>query len=259
MLTLSNYLFRLFCAVTGCLAPLLLVSASLAQEDDKPVIKVASIIGVIPGSTTKILLRGHKFDDAKEVKCSDGKSMAKLVGQGNADNLNMQDAKKIGDRKVEIELIVPADAPTGELGLIVVTGKGESEPYLLFVGGDLPVIEEKEGNDGFRQAQAIAVPQIINGTIHADRNVDVFAIDAQANQKLHCEVIAARRGSNLDAILSLYNEQGVLQATNDDVADSTDAQFDFVVPRAGKYFLVLQDAHDLGGQAHPYRLIVRPN
>ena len=64
----------------------------------------------------------------------------------------------------------------------MVTPKGESQPYTLFVGGEFPVLEEKEGNDGFRQAQAIQVPQIINGSIHGDRNVDCFVIAGQAGQ-----------------------------------------------------------------------------
>ena len=241
----------------SCCLWIVLASSLFAQEADKPVVKVATTLGVLPGSTTKLLLRGLKLDDAKEIKCSDGKSTAKILGQGNADTMNMQDAKKVGDRKVEIELTVPAETPVGEVGLVVVTGKGESEPYKLFIGGDLPIVEDKEPNDGFRQAQAIAVPQLVTGTIHGDRNVDVFVIDGQANQKLHCEVLAARRGSNLDAILSLYNERGVVLASNDDTPESPDAQLEVTLPVAGKYFLVLQDAHDLGGQAHPYRLIVR--
>ncbi|HTN75855.1 MAG TPA: PPC domain-containing protein [Pirellulaceae bacterium] len=240
----------------------LLSSVLFAQTPDaeKPVIKLATTLGVLPGSTTKFLLRGLKLDDAKEIKCSDGKSSAKILSQGNADTMQMQDAKRVGDRKVEIELTVPADATVGELSLVVVTGKGESAPYMLLVGGEFPITEEKEANDGFRAAQPIAVPQIIAGQIHGDRNVDVFVFEGQAGQKIVCELLAARRGSNLDGLLSLYNERNVMLATNDDLsAETNDARLEVTLPAAGKYFLVLQDAHDLGGQAHPYRLTVRPN
>lgn len=249
---------KTLCSATVTLFGLaLLASLACAQESEQPVIKVATVIGVAPGSTTKFLLRGHKFDDAKEVRCSDGKSTAKIVGQGGADNMNMQDAKRVGDKKVEIELVVPADAPVGELSLVVVTGKGESAPYAIYIGGEFPIVEDKEPNDGFRQAQAIAVPQIVHGTIHGDRNVDVFSIDAQAGQKIACEVFAARRGANLDPLLTIYNERGGLIASNDDQGESADAKLEVTLPSAGKYFIVLQDAFDLGGQAHPYRLVVK--
>jgi hypothetical protein len=228
-----------------------------AQSPDLPLIKLASPLGVPHNANTKLTLRGLKLDDAKEIKCSDGKSTAKILSQGNATVPNMQDAKRVGDRQVEIELTVPADAPQGDLGLVIVTGKGESEPYQLYVGGEFPIVEEKEPNDGFRQAQSIQTPVIIHGSIHADRNVDCFALEGQAGQKLTCEIFADRRGSGLDPLLTLYNERGVLVATHDDLKDSRDAKLEVTLPAGGKYFLVVQDAHDLGGPAHPYRLIVK--
>lgn len=230
-----------------------------AQTPDIPVIKVASPLGVLQNASTKITLRGLKLDDVKEVKCGEGKCTVKIIGQGNANVPNMQDAKKVGDRQVEIELTVPADAPAGELGLTVVTLKGESAPFQLYVGGEFPVVEEKEGNDGFRQAQAISLPQIVFGSIHGDRNVDCFAFEAATGQRITCEVFADRRGGNLDALLSIYSERGILIASHDDLPDSRDARIETTLPSAGKYFLVLQDAHDLGGQAHAYRLVVQPH
>jgi hypothetical protein len=244
-------LFLAFLLLTLVAAP------ALAQNAEAPVVKLASPLGVMPGVTTKVLLRGFKLDDAKEVKCADGKSTAKILGQGNANTMGMQDAKFVGDRMVEIELTVPTDAPAGELALVVVTGKGESQPYNLFVGGEFPVVDDKEPNDGFRQAQAIQLPQIVNGSIHGDRNVDCFVIEGQAGQKIVFEVVSHRRGTNFDSLLSLYNERGGLMASHDDQPDSRDAKLEVTLPAAGKYFLVLQDAQDLGGQGHAYRLIVR--
>lgn len=229
-----------------------------AQESELPVLKVSTVIGVLPGTTTNLSLRGLKLDDTKEVKCISGSATIKLHGNGGgADNLNMQDPKRIGDRKVDLDLTVPADAQPGELQLVAVTGKVESQPFSLFVGGEFPIVEDKEPNDGFRQAQAITLPQIVQGNIHAERNVDVFTFAGQAGQKVHCEVQAARRGSNLDALLTIYNERGELLATSDDVANTLDAVLEITLPTTGKFYLVLQDAHDLGGQAHPYRLIVK--
>ena len=242
----------------ACLLALAAPALAQAPADDKPVVKLANPLGVVAGSTVKVVLRGFKLDETKEVKCSDGKSTAKVLVAKNADTLNMQDPKRVGDRQVELELTIPADAPVGQLGLVVVTPKGESAPYMIDVGGDLPVIEDKEANDGFRQAQAIQLPQIVNGAIHGDRNVDCFVFDAQAGQKIVADVFADRRGANLDALLTLYSDRGVVIASHDDLPDSRDARLETTLPAAGKYYLVLQDAHDLGGAASPYRLVVKP-
>ena len=241
------------------IASIAALSAShAAAADDAPVVKLASPLGVAKGTTTKVVLRGLKLDNAETVECSDGKSTAKIISQGNAPVPNQQNAQKIGDRQVEIELTIPDDAPAGELGLVVVTPAGKSEPYPLLVGGEFPLVAEQEGNDGFRQAQAIQLPQIVEGSIHGERNVDCYVIDGQAGQSLTMEVVAERRGSGLDALLSLYNERAQWLANCDDLPDSRDARLEFTFPAAGKYFIVVQDAHDLGGPAHPYRLIVRP-
>jgi hypothetical protein len=249
--------FILFRSSIALCAIVLHVSFASAQDSDLPIIKLASPLGVPHNATTKLTLRGLKLDDVKEVKCADGKSSAKIVAQGNATIPNMQDAKRIGDRQVEIELTIPAEAPQGELALVVVTGKGESQAYSIYVGGEFPLLDDKEDNDGFRRAQAIQSPQIVNGSIHSDKNVDCYAIDGTAGQKLHCEIFADRRGSGLDALLSIYNERGVLLATHDDLSNSRDAKLELTLPAAGKYFLVVQDAHDFGGPAHPYRLVVK--
>lgn len=236
---------------------LLVASSAWAEDAERPVLLVANPLGVPLGTTTKIKLRGQKLDNAKEVLCADGKSTAKIVGQGGVGVPNMLKAENVGDKFVEIELTVPEDAAVGELALTVVTEKGTSEPLTIYLGGEYPLLAEKEGNDGFRTAQAIAVPQIVDGSIHGDRNVDCFAIEAAAGQKLSCEVFAARRGSGLDPLLSLYDDRGQLLASHDDLPDSRDARIEITLPTAGKFYLVIQDAHDIGSEAHPYRLVVK--
>lgn len=250
--------FRL---LTSALCVLLLGDAVPAAAQEKkeppPVVLMASPLGVPVGSTTKVTLRGLRLDGATEVKGLPAGIGVKIVGQGNAAFPNTLKAEKVGDRQVEIEVMVPADAASGEVALTVVTPKGETAPYKLWIGGEFPVIDEKEPNDGFAQAQPIAVPQIVNGSIHGDRNVEVFAVEGQGGQKLVAEVFAARRGSALDPLLSLYNARGNVIATHDDLSDSPDARLEVTLPATGRYFLVLQDANDLGGAMCPYRLVVR--
>jgi len=141
--------------------------------------------------------------------------------------------------------------------LTVVTPTGNSQPHKLLIGGAFPVVLDKEANDGFRQAQPIRLPQIIDGQIHSDRNVDVFSFEVIDSTKVVIEVFARRHGSGLDSLLTLYDARGSIITVNDDQTDTTDSRLEQTVP-AGRYFIDLQDAHDHGGPTHPYRLIVQP-
>ncbi len=229
-------------------------------EDAKPVpprVALCSPLAVPSGATTKVTLRGWLVDKATAVRCDNDKVTLKIVSQGAAAVPGKQDAKQIGDQQLELEVTVAADAPSGRVQLTVVAQDGESKPHALLVGGDLPVVAETEPNDGFRSAQTIATSQIIDGQIHGDGNVDVFAFAITEQTNLSVEVQAQQFGSGLDSIFTLYNATGSIIASNDDQEATTDAKLQELL-EPGRYFLCLQDAHDRGGAAHPYRLRVHP-
>ena len=53
------------------------------------------------------------------------------------------------------------------------------------------------------------------------------------------------------------DERLSLLAGDDDSAGGRDPRLQLRLPADGKYFLIVQDAHDTGGEMHPYHLIVR--
>lgn len=236
----------------------LLAAASPVFAEDAPQVLLATQLGLLPGETTKLTLRGLKLDGASEVLVASDKVQVKLLGKGAASVPNKQEATKVGNTQVEIEVVVPADFPPGVLEFRVKVGDQETPPYAIEVGGSHPIVSEKEGNDGFRQAQAIAHPQVVLGSIQGPQDVDVFVVEVQAGQKLAVEVFAARRGSGLDAWLAIYDAKGQLVASGDDLPDSRDARVAWTAPAAGRYYVALSDAHDQGGLAHAYRLVVSP-
>jgi hypothetical protein len=213
-------------------------------------------LGMLPGETAKVTARGLKLEGATEVKVSDARVQAKLTSQGKANVPQNQNPKRVGDNQVEFELTVPADFPASNLEVTIVTPAGELK-YSLPVGGEFATVHEKEPNPGFKQAQAVQLPQVVIGRIENPNDVDVYSIEAQAGQRLVCEVHAERLGSGLDALLTIFDAAGRIVATSDDLADSHDARVELTAAAAGKLFIVVQDAHDQGGPAHPYRLTVR--
>lgn len=247
---------------------------------------------VPPGNeatAVKVVLKGLRLDNPTEVRVSVASggaagggaasggtvgggtvASAKIVSSGVAAVPDKFDPKRVGDRQVEIALTMPGEPPVdGRLELRVVTAVGVSPPYRILVDGGPPAVEEKEPNDGFDKAQAIdlapGTSTKLDGSIHESRNVDVFRFEGRAGERLRGELIAARQGGPLDAFATLFDESGNIVFQADDAEDaaaaggpvtSPDPRWDTVLPRTGRYYLSLQDAHDRGGVLHRYRLIL---
>jgi hypothetical protein len=216
----------------------------------------AAPLGVAPGVPTRLTLRGLKLDTVTEVRCHEPKAKVKLLSKGKAAVPAQQDVNRVGDSQAEIELTLPDDYSGTTVTVAVVTADGESPPHKLLVDR-LASLAEKEPNNGFRQAQPIQVPQIVEGRIAHVQDVDTFRFDGKAGQKLVLEIFAARYGSSLDSFLTLYDANGQIVASNDDGPDSTDSRIAVTLPRTGAYYVSVIDVNDLGGPAHVYRLSVR--
>ncbi len=226
------------------------------EKKQPPRVTMVIPLGAAPGKTTKLTVRGLKLDGATGLRFTNAKVTAKVVGKGKA-AVPDKNPDQVGDTQVVVEMTLPAGLPGEPLSFVVLTPAGESGPHKLLVETALPVIAEKEPNDGFKQAQPIRVPQVVDGMISRPKDVDVFRFDGRAGQRLVLEVLAARHGSALDSILTLYDAEGREVAGNDDMPGSVDSRLEVTLPRDGVYYVSLIDAHDQGGPAHVYRLVVR--
>ncbi len=252
-------------AVFSCLllGSLVIAASSIAPAQDKkadkkdtPRVVVVAPLGIPAGARTRLTIWGVKLDAATEVRFFEPKVMAKIVKAEKVTVPNQQDPNRIGDSKLQVEVEVPDGIAMSELSFLIVTKTGESPPHKLLVNGEPMPIAEKEPNNGFRQAQAITVPSVIDGSIGSPQDVDVYKIDGTKGQRLVCEVLAARYGSPVDSILTLYHADGKILAINDDHDGSPDSRLEVTLPKNGMYYLSLVDAHDMGGPQYAYRLVV---
>ena len=239
-----------------------LLSAGADARDKKPAppqprVTVVVPLGAISGATTRLTLRGLKLDAATEVRFPETKATVKVVKKGKAAVPAQQAADRVGDTQVEVDVTLPADVPEGSVPFVVVTPAGTTAPHRLLVSRPGAIVKEKEPNNGFANAQALTVPATVDGLIAHNQDVDVFRIAGKAGQKLLVEVLAARHGSALDSVLTLYDDKGTALASNDDT-EGADSRLEVTLPRAGTYFVGLIDANDQGGPAHVYRLVIRP-
>lgn len=256
LLTLNR---RAFCPMA--MMSLLCAGDALAQDAaekkaEPPRVAMCVPLAVPVTATTKMIVRGWALASAAEVRSSSPQVSCKVLSAASVAVPNGQDAKQIGDTQIELEVTVVEGAEPGDANLTVVSPTGESPAHKLLIGSVHPLVADCEPNDGFQQAQQIQIPQAVDGQIHGDKNVDVFSFDIPDLQSVTVEVLARRHGSGLDSLLTLFDHRGNIVAVNDDHEGMTDSRITAELA-AGKYFISLQDAHDHGGPAHPYRLIIQ--
>jgi hypothetical protein len=235
----------------------------LAAEPKKPEPKkdplrviVAAPLGITPGVKTHLVLRGLRLDNATEVRCQEPKATTKLLKASKVGVPKPQQANRVGDTQIEAEVTLPPDYPNRTVTVSVLTPAGESAAHSLLIDR-APVLAEKEPNNGFREAQPLALPQEVNGKIEPSKDVDLFRFEGKEGQQVTIEVFAARYGSALDPLLTLYDSEGRILASCDDTAGSADAQLDVTLPKSSTYFVGVIDANDQAGPAHVYRLRIR--
>ncbi len=226
------------------------------DEAAKPAIHGAVPLGLSPGVLTKVTLHGDKLDRTSKVTTNVAGATVTLRSTTALPPPGKKEPKRSDDSKIEIELTLPADFLGETVELTAVTPAGETPPRAMRVVAKDRLVEEREPNDGFRQAQKIQRDQTIAGAIQNARDVDVFAYQGRVGEKLRCEVFAARFGSPLDSLLTIYDADTHVIGVNDDAADTTDSQLRVTLPADGVYYLTLMDAHDHGSADHVYQLTV---
>jgi len=226
------------------------------KKAEPPRVAMSAPLAVPVNATTKMVVRGWALASATEVRSSSPQVSCKVLSAASVAVPNGQDGKQIGDTQMELEVTVVDGVEPGDATLTVISPAGESPPHRLLIGSVHPLVADSEPNDGFQQAQVIQIPQAVDGQIHGDKNVDVFSFDIADPQSVTIEVLARCHGSGLDSLLTLFDHRGNIVAVNDDHNDTTDSRITAELA-AGKYFISLQDAHDHGGPAHPYGLVIQ--
>lgn len=260
--------------VTCLLLSIITLTSARANEPassvKRPEIKMCLPLGVPATALGKeplsVTARGTHLANITNVQCVTPGIQVKFIKQAAAKVPAGLSSEKVGDQQIDLELTISEDwrsSPPAQIELTFVADPKDearaedgSASYTFPIGQVAACVLEQENNAGFAQPQSIAVPQIVLGQIERAGDVDVFAMDLQADTTMHFGVQARRYGSGLDSLLSLVDSNGAVLAVSDDMEQSRDPHLEFSVPLAGRYFLVVQDANDLGGEAHPYRLTV---
>jgi len=136
-------------------------------------------------------------------------------------------------------------------------GKGLHSNNIAFGtsdGTEIPI----NTNDSPTTPLLIPHDYTVNGMIHVPGEEDWFAVEGQKGQTIVLEIIAHRLGSQLDADLTLYNENNKVVAQMDDYPDKSegmetfhaDPQMTYKFLKDGKIFIRVRDVLGKGGLAY---------
>lgn len=259
-----------FWLLLSCLMPnagsLLFFSHAFAQDakSETPRITATEPAALSSGSKLTFKVRGFELKGATElrfIKADEAAASEPVAAPISVEIKETKEAgqakglenKLVGDTQLVADLTLPADLAAGLWEYVIVTPAGEAKGKISVLAAD-SVIDEKESNNGFREAQELPAGKFARGSIQGDKDVDVFAFPAQAGQALKITVTSG--GPLLiDAQLDCYDSHGQFVAASDD-DQSRDPVVTFKAQADGMVYICVSSAHDIGGEWHSYLLAV---
>ncbi len=235
-------------------------SAEDKKPDEKkpgaPKVVVVLPLGVEAGTTNQLTIRGLDLTNATRVRFIGAAETieARITAREPGGKLDGFDAAKVGDQKLVVEFVAPAEAAPG-FEVVVTSALGDSTPHAVAMVPAGRLVAEKEPDDGFRDAQEVRPGQTVRGLIASPDDVDVFAVQVEAGRTLRAEVRAERLGGTLDGSLTLYSDKGQILATNDDSV-GRDPSVGFRVTVTGRYLIALSSVTEKAAATHAYLLDV---
>jgi hypothetical protein len=219
--------------------------ASIAQAY-KPEIVSTTPRGMQRGTTQKVILNGTRVKDGRQLLL-------------DREGINVKSVKPIDDKKVELELEVPAETAPGLYPIRLVAETGLSN-VILFGVGTMPNVDEKEPNSEFSTPQEIENNVTIEGAV-AREDEDYFVVNLQQGERLTAELegVRIKKGRSnpfFDPYIAILNAERFELATSDDAPLlQQDCLCSIEAPADGKYIIVVRDS-SFGGNNDRYRLHV---
>ena len=237
------------CAVIITLASLFVFEGSLPQPIDAatpipsdPRLNIITPRGVKRGGEYKFRFSGARLNDAEEVFLYDSNMSVASITPVDANNL-------------DVTIKVEPNCRLGEHVVQVRTKTGISDYRSFFVGA-LDDVEEKEPNNDFETAHAIARNATVNGIVQSE-DVDYFKVTAKKGERLSVEIEAIRLGAMIDSFIAILDSNKFELAVSDDSpVFKQDGVASVIVPEDGDYYVMVRESSYGGNGNCRYRLHV---
>jgi len=152
----------------------------------------------------------------------------------------------------KFKVSIAADVPTGAYQGWFVGRYGISNPQ-TFIVGDLPQASEVGGNETHQKAKEIAMNSVTVGRTDAAKS-DCFKMPLKAGQQVVLDCQAAKIGSRLDPVVSVFDPSGKRIARGYGGV-AKDPVVAFGAPADGKYVIEVRDFLSTGGADRAFRLV----
>ncbi|MDB6126014.1 MAG: translocation protein TolB [Pedosphaera sp.] len=193
--------------------------------------------GIQRGESLEIKLIGTNLIGLTELKFSNPKLTGELI---RADDATTNAAW--------IKITVATNLARGSYEVSVKNEKAESSKLKLYVD-DLPQTYESKTN----KAPLVKLSGSFWGTLDPAGDTDEIQFEAKSGQIVILDVAAKSIGSKANAALNLFDEKGVLLASNNGF-DGGDPLLNFKIPATGRYHVRITDEMAAGSKDHFYRL-----
>src|SRR6266850_2996029 len=216
--------------------------------------------GIQRGTTAKIKLIGTNLIGLTELLLHNSKLGGELL-KTPAPTTN----------EVWIRIIVATNLSRGPCELSVKNTNSESSKLKLYID-DLPQIYEppergmtavsskqskvhQSTNPSIHQSSPVWPPFSFWGTLSDPGKADEVRFQGHVDDTLVFDLAARSIGSKANALLTLYDEQGALLASNNGL-DGGDPLLTFHIPKTAEYKIQISDKTDSASKEHFYRLSV---
>jgi len=233
-----------------------------------PTINSVSPRGVPRGATTELTIDGLNLAKASAVFFSEPGVKARIlrikelpdlpdVRLGSNGGISTVDLGPLPPRnEVTLELDVSPDADIGPVDFRLQTPLGTSPRGRFLIEPYYGESADREPNDTPDEAVEVFTPAILVGTISKPGDVDYYKVTVTAGEQLVFENGAAKLGSALQPVLSIYDAgQNLMQQYG--LEGGRSAQyFAHKFDKAGLYYIKVEDFEKEGNDRHFYRIKV---
>jgi len=233
-----------------------------------PTINSVSPMGVARGATVEMNVEGLNLAKTSEVYFSEPGIKARIlrikelpdlpdVRLGSNGTVSTIDLGPLPPRnQVTLEVEISPDAPIGTVAMRLQTPLGTSPAARFAIEPYYGEIADREPNDTPEEAVETYLPAILVGTISKPGDVDYYKITVKDGEQLVFQNSAPELGSNLAAVIGIYDaNQTLLKAFGEDAGRESN-NFAYTFAKGGTYYIRVSDYQEGGNSRHFYRIKV---
>ncbi len=182
--------------------------------------------------------------------------------------LEIEQVVEVAENRATLRISVPAETPPGPYMVHLLCDSGLSNPRILWIepAQTNPVTSEAEPNDEVVEASTFSVPGVVTGMLQPTEfdyfrfQVDQALLDQYASQDWIIEVIAARLGSPLRPVITLFDSSGRELASGQVPSHGIepDMRLSYRIAAPGEYVVRIAERTYRGNEHATYALRVAP-